>query len=1129
MSNLQIPWAPRVVMAGRTFRLPVQSPDEGVTLEAGAFHVIASRWSARDSARLFYLRAPETGGDHTIQARWKGEVAAAAVQVRTLEDLRRPHAYNGAQWPRRWPLGKPWKSAKTRQTLQSPEELEMMNVDGDFILLSHLTYLQHLPGAGTVNERLVRWWASQTDETVWGQLPLSEWPKAHFTNVHQGCPKCGTAIFRFGGFYPWQRSHTPCDFKSRCPACGAAFPSNDLAAGDFTSGDYADDGYGYFDAEGHVYLFAATYHRDLAFAYQAGIQALAYCLGADGFDAGMARRLGLMLLRWAAEEVYQAAAPQFRYGPSKGAGEPWVWGQPDWASEADPVAGLARKGSLIYGLNTGHVSERLAIAYDTVWPFLREDRELVSRAQALGLGVQGPEDVVGLIEEMLACLLQCVPDRAAMSNPPRESRGALMLMRGLDRGDGQEVMDWLYDAGTDRLRTFGTNDFFPDGAPPEATGGYNSLHADGLFNLEYHLRHLREGHPGAYPESRYPSLVGDARAPRVVRQPHEMVMIGKSYFQLGDGTAPGCQAERSPRPKGGSLLLEDDCYYAPMDLRTLERAAAYTGDPVAREILEAARRGAHRRIGTTVHDGVGIAILRTGETPERAAAGIVYGDPIAHRHVDLLDVQLFAFGRPFLTDLGYPWSWAHVEKWEGHWATHNTVWGSIPDVPGRGIAGRGRLVRTLFTEGVQILDVAAERWAWDGNAKRWVKPGVTYRRLIALVETDGEGVALVDLSRIRGGTEHWRVCRGLEGRFVTEGFDLTPRGGTVADPDGVRGGMEGLGHPDYEGLACMDDVAEDRALASWKGGWQSRIEPGVYLDLHQVRASTSTAFMTARATSMMGGPGDSAYEYRAAIWRRRPADAQDVTCVDLVFEPRAGRATLKAARGISAMDGGPGAGGVELQTWAGRKVAIYWAPDAGPEEVTTFSDGTELRGGLASVVEGRVVFSGATAFRHQGRSWAAEDAHQRGRIVALDREACRVDVAGLVAVKKGDRVRINPDGRGHSYEVEEVEVLKDGGFRLRLDVTSVLGRATVASAGPEEIELGMFIVARTGNLHGTRLVAEGSWMEIAEATNPEPGRTRVRIGGGDAEKMTGFPAGTWVSVVDYGVGDVVLCEPTRGG
>ncbi|MCE2435953.1 MAG: hypothetical protein J4F29_24020, partial [Candidatus Latescibacteria bacterium] len=354
--------------------------------------------------------------------------------------------------------------------------------------------------------------------------------------------------------------------------------------------------------------------------YHAGINALTDSLRATYLDEERTRKLGLMLLRYATEELYLAAVPQFRYGPSKGVEEPWDWGQPDWAEESDPVAALQRKGTIRYSIDTPYLIESLALAYDTAWPLLREDTELVERARAFGLSLQGPEDTCLFIEEMLAALLQVTLDRGASSNLPRESQGALILLRCLDRADARDAMDWVYDEGPDTLRVFSTNDFFPDGTPLEATGGYNAIHSDGLFDLEYHLRNLRNQQPDAYPESLYPSLCNDPRAARVPRALCEITMIGKSYFQFGDGSAPGSAGIHEQ----GSIRLKDDLYHAPMNPSVLERAIAFTNDPHLAEIQS--QKNQHRALGPTILDGVGIAILRTPEVPERAAVGIAYGD-----------------------------------------------------------------------------------------------------------------------------------------------------------------------------------------------------------------------------------------------------------------------------------------------------------------------------------------------------------------------------------------------------------------------------------------------------------------------------------------------------------------------
>ncbi|MDA0747745.1 MAG: hypothetical protein O2954_14585, partial [bacterium] len=294
MSTIQIPWAPRAILVNRTFRLPVQAPDEHVTLEAEGFRLITSRWCAIDSAVYHYLTASNIPGDYTLRASHNRQTAEVTIQVRTLEEFRTIHQYNGATWPRRWPVGQTYQTTKTRQTLQD------LNIPE------------------TLNEQAATWWIEQTDETVWQQLPPSELPKAHYTNVHHGCPNCGTAIYRYGGFYPWSRNHLPCDFKSTCPNCNAVFPSNSLTSQDYTSGQFPDDGYGYFDKDEHIFIFAASYHRDQCRTFGSGIDTLTAYLRKNGPNEQVARRLGLMLLRYAQEECYVASAPQFRFGAQIG-------------------------------------------------------------------------------------------------------------------------------------------------------------------------------------------------------------------------------------------------------------------------------------------------------------------------------------------------------------------------------------------------------------------------------------------------------------------------------------------------------------------------------------------------------------------------------------------------------------------------------------------------------------------------------------------------------------------------------------------------------------------------------------------------------------------------------------------
>jgi len=288
--------------------------------------------------------------------------------------------------------------------------------------------------------------------------------------------------------------------------------------------------------------------------------------------------------------------------------------------------------------------------------------------------------------------------------------------------------------------------------------------------------------------------------------------------------------------------------------------------------------------------------------------------------------------------------------------------------------------------------------------------------------------------------------------------------------------------------------------------------------------------LTARATAVMGTPRESKYRYQPVAWKRHPAaeSCSTTTSIDLLFEPRTGEATIARAETIAVADGDSTASGVLLETRGGRRICLYWAPgrDAA-DAVTRFADGAVLEGALAVVDGTRALGVGARRLDQSSGRFTFSHPRQQGTIQALDRSACTIDVKGITRVAPGDRIIVNPSGRGHTYRVEVVTKLGAGRQRLRLDVTSVLGRARIASAEAAALELDFFIITRTGNLHRTRLEreADGAWQIIEEAVNVDAYSTLLHLDG----PLSPAAAGEWVAAVDYVVGDPVLLEAVNHG
>ena len=128
-------------------------------------------------------------------------------------------------------------------------------------------------------------------------------------------------------------------------------------------------------------------------------------------------------------------------------------------------------------------------------------------------------------------------------------------------------------------------------------------------------------------------------------------------------------------------------------------------------------------------------------------------------------------------------------------------------------------------------------------------------------------------------------------------------------------------------------------------------------------------------------------------------------------------------------------------------------------------------------------------------------------------------------MREGERLIVNADGRGHSYQITTVEPVTAGVLRLTLDMASIHGRARVAAIDGAHLELDFFLITRTATLHDTRLEREsdGAWQPIVAAANHDASTTAVDL----AAPLPDVQPGDWVAAVDYVVGDPVRLEGQR--
>ena len=233
---------------------------------------LLDRWPHRpgDTVQRFYFRATEPlvsgqitfrAGEHSLDLPVRVLSWEQVLSERFEVPLNPPGAETrgGINWgdtlalPRLFPMqGR--DERKSKPSYLTAEELENQRQSFQQDLRRHAAENLHL---------------TADLQKLFHAIPESTIPRAVYVNnaVYQthpkpakGCPECGEKIFSGrSSFYPWVLDRENQPFKVQCPECQRWFPSNDFAAGDMTSGDYPDDGWGYFDGEGRPYSFVAYY------------------------------------------------------------------------------------------------------------------------------------------------------------------------------------------------------------------------------------------------------------------------------------------------------------------------------------------------------------------------------------------------------------------------------------------------------------------------------------------------------------------------------------------------------------------------------------------------------------------------------------------------------------------------------------------------------------------------------------------------------------------------------------------------------------------------------------------------------------------------------------------------------
>jgi len=605
-------------------------------------------------------------------------------------------------------------------------------------------------------EARCQWYMDMSDQELWDLVPPPEQLRAINVCHGVGCPFCGEEIIRKGGHYPWKMSRDK-PFKVTCPVCDRTFPENDFEPwntvgkdGEPESGDkIVDKGIGWVDKDGNRYYFVAYYmfwqrwNRDIL----GGMRSLGQAYLLTGKPV-YARKAAIMMCKLAGEyERFDYPTQCYHEG---------IWNVRGRISD--------------YIWTTGNDST-VALAYDAIYPVFDEDPELLAFLKEKG--IDDPRDHIEL--NMLKIMANDIYTGYAAGNMGAHQRTMCYLAISMDNDDPErgltteQAREWLM-SGRGRIEDLLWNGFWRDGLGGESSPGYSSGWCYKFYQLAELLPKLGI-EIWDNPKLRAMADIG-----------LDMAVTGKFCPCIGDsgGVKGSGPIAWSAALQGPAFMRYGDVKYAKaLALKSATSRSLwenYFDEEAVAAVVE--KEGKELDWKTRNIGGYGLAILESGTGENRRGASMYYGDATGgHGHRDRLTMGLFAYGYPMFPEMGYPTPFRTPKRglWTSNTISHYCV--LIDQTPHR-TAQAGDLNTLAASPEVQLMDASAEI-AYKGMAS-------LYRRTAALIDISEEASYLLDIFRVRGGTEHHWSFHGPAhfSEFTATGGQPGPvQKGTLAGED----------------------------------------------------------------------------------------------------------------------------------------------------------------------------------------------------------------------------------------------------------------------------------------------------------------------------------------------------------
>ncbi len=224
-------------------------------------------------------------------------------------------------------------------------------------------------------------------------------------------------------------------------------------------------------------------------------------------------------------------------------------------------------------------------------------------------------------------------------------------------------------------------------------------------------------------------------------------------------------------------------------------------------------------IASTLSPVRGFAVMRTGKGDDRTELFFDFGYAhAAHSHADRLNINIFAAGREFIPEMGYPEYMDSIAPSPGGWTTHTVCHATVEVNAKRQLEGVfGDLHAFVEADGLRYVDASCE--------DAYVHCGVSlYRRSLVMVDVPG-GAYTADIFRVKGGTVHDFMFHSMPKDVSLDGLKLSePRTGTLAG-ENVEFGVKPEGilpyHVDNSGYQYLYDVQTSDMDRPYTARWKA--------------------------------------------------------------------------------------------------------------------------------------------------------------------------------------------------------------------------------------------------------------------------------------------------------------------